>query len=335
MALRSLKIVVLFDFAAAPPADHDYSTYWQDPEWRTERNVVQTLRALGHQIHLFGIHDTVDPLLEFLRAERPDLVFNLCEAFAGDREHEAKLVAMLELLGIPITGSSSVALSLCKDKALTKKIIAHHDVCVPRFAVSSPERPLRKLPDLNTLTFPVLVKPLGLEASEGIAQGSLAQSAAAALARARHLHRKYGVDVIVEEYIVGREIYVSVIGDQVLPPRELVFSKMPSDRPRFATYHAKWDEAYRRRWGIQTRPLRGVDKEVLDRIFDVATEAYRALGITGYARMDFRLNDSGELYFIEANPNPSIAREDDFARSAAAGGLDYPALLGKIIELAL
>jgi len=333
MAKNALKILVLSDLSVQPPEDHDFSTFFGGEEWKAESQLIRTLRSLGHEVRPFGIFDSVEPLLEELRTRKPDLVFNLCEAVHEDRHQEPNVVSLLELLKIPYTGAPSRALQLCKDKGLTKKILAFHDIRVPQFTVSKRSQPIRTLGEFR---YPALVKPLNLEASEGIAQISLCENEKDTLERARFIHNSLETDAIIEEYIEGRELYVSLLGSnkkvKVFPSRELTFGENTEDSPKFATYKAKWDDAYRKRWGIKTRTARGLPTGIVEKLEAVSRDIYDLLQIGGYARLDFRLMADGTLVFIEANPNPSLDREDDFALSAEKGGLPYDELVQQIVQ---
>jgi D-alanine-D-alanine ligase len=183
--------------------------------------------------------------------------------------------------------------------------------------------------------FPAFVKPVGEESSDGISKASFAKSEEEALDRAGFIHDKFHCDALIEEYIEGRELYVGVMGCRkltVFPPREIVFDQVPDDEPKFATYKAKWDDAYRKKWGIQNGPARELPAGVEEKLARVARKVYRVLKIQGLGRIDVRLTPAGEIVIIEANPNPSLAREDDFAQSAAVAGLEYEALIQKILD---
>ena len=336
MESRQLKTLLLFDLAGPAPADHNYDSDLKSDtdEWEAEASLVTAVRALGHEVKLFGIHDDVQSLLSEIQNTKPDLVFNLCEAFKGNRDHEPNLAALLELMNVRYTGACPVALGLCKDKALSKKILNYHGIRTPQFEVSRRAQPLQRLRDM---TYPAFVKPVGLESSAGIAQDSFVENEQDALARVAFIHDKLEQDVIIEEYIDGRELYVSVIGNErleVFPAREIFYSEMPPEMPKFATFKAKWDKSYRKKWGISTGPAATLTAEVEKELVEMCKKIYRALQITGYARIDLRLTTKNEIVFLEANPNPSIAESDDFAQSAIASGLNYEKLIAKLIRLA-
>lgn len=332
-----MKVLALFDLPRPVQPDEEFTVeVLREKEDRpTEADVITCLTKLGHEVATLPVYDNVLGVVERIRAFAPDVVFNLCESFFNERSNEPNIPALLELLKVPYTGAGPEALLLCKDKALAKTILVYHHVRIPRFVVSHKRRPLRRL---RRFSFPAFVKPLGEESSDGIAKASFARTEDEAIERARFLHEKLGREVMIEEYIEGRELYVSVIGNRkltVFPPRELFFGKMPESEPRFATFKAKWDDAYRLNWGIHNGPIDPPLTETSAKKLDeLAKRVYSLLKIGGFGRLDLRLMPSGEFVFIEANPNPSLAQEDDFAQSAAAAGVDYESLLKRIIDAA-
>ncbi|MEY2527073.1 MAG: D-alanine-D-alanine ligase, partial [Verrucomicrobiota bacterium] len=196
----------------------------------------------------------------------------------------------------------------------------------------------QRIARLKRPKFPILVKPVKDEASYGISQASFVESDEQFRERVAFIHEKHDSDVIAEEYIEGRELYVSLMGNvrlTVFPIRELVFREVPPDEPRIATYRAKWDEDYRKRWGLKNQSAERLDPALLAQIEQTCKRIYRLLTIDGYARIDLRLTAANELYFIEANPNPHLADDEDFAQSAQKAGLKYPQLIDAIIRLGM
>jgi D-alanine-D-alanine ligase len=331
-----MKVLALFDLPRPVHPDETFTVEsLRDKEDRpTEADVISCLRNLGHEVDTLPVYDNVLGVVEKIRAYAPDVVFNLCESFFNERSNEPNVPALLELLKVPYTGAGPEALLLCKDKALAKTILVYHHVRVPRFVVSHKRNPLRRLRRFN---FPAFVKPLGEESSDGIAKASFARDEGESIERVHFIHERLGCDVMIEEYIEGREIYVSVIGKRkltVFPPRELFFGRMPETEPRFATYKAKWDDAYRANWGIHNGPAAPLPPGADKRIDELSRRVYALLKIQGLGRVDWRLTPSGEVVFLEANPNPSLAREDDFAQSAVAGGVEYDSLVQRLIDSA-
>lgn len=282
MSKKHLKIMFLFDLLTRPPAEEgEYTDFLSSDDWEAEAKLIRTLKDLGHEVHPFALYNDIEPLCQRLIESPPDLVFNQCEALKKDRKHEPHIVSLLELFDIRYTGADPTALQICKDKGLTKKILSFHRIRVPNFTVSYRSRPLRRL---GRFTFPALIKPLSLEASEGIAQLSFAEHEADALERIQFLHQNFDSDVIIEEYIEGREVYVGVMGNErleVFPPRELFFREVPPGEPKIATYKAKWEEEYRKRWGIKTGLIRGLTQELEKKIHATCKKIYRLFLIKG------------------------------------------------------
>jgi D-alanine-D-alanine ligase len=244
------------------------------------------------------------------------------------------IASLLELQGVPFTGCGALGLTLSKHKGIAKQILGYHRIRVPQFALFPPGK---KIVRPRWLQFPVFIKPTKEEASYGIAQASFVETDEQLTERVAFIHEKFRQDAIVEEYIHGRELYVSVLGNdrlQVFPIREMLFQEIPPDEPRFASFKAKWDDDYRKRWGIVNRFAHDLDAALVKKIERICKRIYRLLAITGYARIDLRLTDDGQIVFIEANPNPILAAEEDFAQSAAKASLAYPQLIEKILALA-
>ncbi len=331
-----MKILVLFDVAYRAAAVGGFSpqALKEEEDKPAEADVLAGLERLGHQVETLAVFDDVLCMVEKLKSFAPDVVFNLTESFHSSRAHEPNIPALLELMRVKYTGARPDGLMLCKDKALAKKVLAYHRVRVPHFVISTELRPLKRL---RRFVYPAFVKPAGEESSDGIAKASFAKSEEEALERARFIHEKFHCDALIEEYIEGRELYLSVMGNRklsVFPPREIFFHDVPEDMPKFATFKAKWDDTYRKKWGIQNGPAHELPAGVEEKLARLARKVYRVLKITGFGRVDVRLTSAGEVVVIEANPNPSLACEDDFAQAAAAAGLGYDALIQKILDTA-
>lgn len=326
------KILVLFDAGAPTAYDQDFSEELKTADWQTEADVLKALETLGYSFAALGVYNDLSVISRKIQEFQPDLIFNLVESYNGLLHHDRDVASYLKLLGIPFSGCGPTGMTLCKDKGLSKQILSYHRLSIPNFAVISRKK---KIFRPRKLSFPILIKPLSEEASYGISQASFIETDQDFIERVEFIHRM-DQDAIAEEYIQGRELYVSVIGNQkleVFPLRELVFSQVPEDEPRIATFKAKWDEEYRKRWGIRNQfaaPLPNGSREKIEKL---AKKIYRLLKITGYARIDLRLTPEGRIVFLEANPNPILAKEEDFAESAAKAGLDYPHLLERILKL--
>lgn len=332
---KKIKILALFDAIAPTTLDQDLSAELKTDDWKTEAHVLGALSELGYSVEHLAIFDNLDLLRQKLESFDPALIFNLADQFKNNRAFDQAIVSFLEMHGLPFTGCGSTGLTLCKHKGISKKILSYHRIHVPDFAmIPRGKRCVRPKP----LKFPVVVKPLKEEASYGISQASFVETDEQFKERVQFIHEKYDNDVIAEEYIEGRELYVSVLGNhrlQVFPIRELVFKEVPPDEPKMATYKAKWDEEYRKRWGLQNQFADGLDPAVVRKIEETCKHIYRLLTIDGYARIDLRLTANNEIYFIEANPNPILAADEDFAQSANKIGVAYPQLIQQIVRLGL
>ena len=328
------KVLVLFDVGEPTSLDDDYTEDLKSEDWKTERHVLRALRTSGFPFAMLGVHDDTGLVRDMIERYQPDVIFNMVEQFANSLGNENRITSFLELQGLPVTGCGSTGITLCKDKAISKKILSYHDVRVPQFVVQQPGRLVRLEKEMR---FPLIVKPAREEASQGISLKSVVNNEAELVNRVCFVHERFRQEALVEEYIDGKEIYVGVIGNdrlQCLPAREMVWGRDVPPQARFASYRVKWDEAYRERWGIRNRflpPLLAADQRRLE---VECKKIYRALNLNGYARLDLRLTPEGEFVFIEANPNPMLARDEDFAMSAKKAGIDYPKLIEKIITLA-
>jgi len=329
---QKLKVLVIFDVPERPTSS-DYANHFRPEDWKNDQEIINALKKLGHDVRLLGIYDRIRPLITEIRRHPPDIVFNLLESFANDRKHESNIAGLLDLLNVRYTGSSPVSLTICRNKLFTKRILAPHRIKVPRSVVF----PLGKLNrSLKQLKFPVFVKPLGQEGSDGIAQSSFAESPEACRERVRFLHENLKTDALVEEYIEGRELYASVIGNErlrILPLREMIFTEFPEERPKFATFKAKWDEEFRKKWGIQNTFAQPLPADIEQKIAHISRTAFRALNLRGYGRLDLRITPENEIYVIEVNPNPALNREDELAQSALKAKITYTQLIQRILML--
>ncbi|MGA2091546.1 MAG: hypothetical protein ABSH12_08845 [Endomicrobiales bacterium] len=334
--MKKLDILMLHDGIEPLPDEKDFDAHVSTPEWSTEISIYRAIKARGHDVRFVGIYDDVKPLLDEIKVRRPDAVFNLAEAWLGEYQNDKNIVSLLELLGIPYTGCSPMGLMICNHKALTKKILLYHGIKVPRFCVFRVGETVKFPAEFSR---PYFVKPLREEASMGISQRSLAETEDQCRDRISFIHQSLGKDALVEEYIDGRELYVGVIGTaksiKVLPVWELKFTRVPDSEPKIATYKAKWDENYRKKWGIKNECADQLPEGIDDKIADICKIAFRVLYIDGYARFDLRLTPEGDIYILEANANPELARGEDFAASAEKDGIIYEDLTEKILQHAL
>jgi D-alanine-D-alanine ligase len=332
---KKLKVLALFDAIRPTKIDQDLSKEMKTEDWKTEANVLAALGELGYPTEHLAIFDNLDLLRQKLESFAPDVIFNLADQFKNNRGFDQNIASLLEMQGVPFTGCGATGLVLSKHKGTSKKILGYHHIHVPNFVVIPRGQRIARL---KRPKFPLLVKPVKEEASYGISQASFVTSDEQFKERVAFLHESHDCDVIAEEYIEGRELYVSVMGNAkltVFPIRELVFREVPPNEPKIATYKAKWDEEYRKRWGLQNQFPEGLEPALVAKIEETCKRIYRLLTIEGYARIDLRLTAANEIYFIEANPNPILAADEDFAQAAGKAGLTYPQLIDRIIRQAM
>jgi D-alanine-D-alanine ligase len=333
--MKKLRVLVLMHEDLVPPASVAGLNEKELSPFKTEHHVIEGLKELGHEVEPLGVHSDLGPIRETIERFKPHVTFNVLEEFHGVSMYGQHVISFLELLRQPYTGCNPRGLMLAHDKVLTKKILSYHRLPIPRFAMfpvgTAVRRPKR-------LGFPLLVKSTFESASLGIAQASVVHNDEKLAERVAFMHDTYGTDVMAEEYIEGRELYLGMLGNQRLetfPVWEMIFAKWDEDTPRIATAKVKWDLEYQKRHGIDTFASKDLPDGAEKKIAHLCKLAYRALSVSGYARMDLRLTPEGRVFLIEANANPDLARDEDFARSAQAVGIEYPALLQRILNLAL
>jgi len=333
--MKKRKILVVLHVSLMPPESLEGYEEKQIQDWRAEYDVITTLRAAGHDLRVLGVLDSLVELRALIADWQPDIVFNLLEEFDGIVSYDQHVIAFLEMLRQPYTGCNPRGLLLSRDKALCKKIFAYHRIPTPHFAVF---RRGQKLRVPKHLRFPLFVKSATDDASLGIAQASVVEDVAKLRERIEFVFEQNKSDVLVEEYIEGRECYVGVIGNERLtrlPVWELDFGTMPANQAAIATRKVKWDLDYRDRYSITSRPAEDLPAGALAQLDRMSRRIYRALGLSGFARMDFRVRPDGSVFVLEANANPHLAAQEDFARSAQTAGVEYAALLERILSLGL
>jgi D-alanine-D-alanine ligase len=333
--MKKLRALVVVHASLVPPESLEGHTDKEIEEWRTEYDVTTTLRRIGHEVRCIGVLDSLTDLRTAIAEWKPDIVFNLLEEFDGIVTYDQHVVAFLELMRQPYTGCNPRGLLLSRDKSLCKQLFAYHRIPTPQFTVFGRSA---KFHVPRKLRFPLFVKSTVEDASLGIAQASVVDDAAKLRERVEFVHDQVKSDALVEEYIAGRELYVGIMGNERLtrlPVWEMVFGSMPDSLAAIATRKVKWDKRYQARYGITTRAAEDLPAPVVARLDKLSRRIYRALGLSGYARMDFRVTPEGNIYVLEANANPNLEAEEDFSESARASGIAYEDLLGRLIQLGL
>ena len=297
-------------------------------------SVATALRVTGYRIQTLEFKDDWAAVLKTISNSRMDLIFNLCEEFRGHSKLEMNIAALLEMIEAPFTGSSSLVLGLSQDKGKTKSLLANHGIPTPACVVFVPGE--RKISP--SLRYPLIAKPVYEDGSLGIDNDAFAADEKVLRRKVKSIHRSYRQPALVEEYIEGRELNVSIIGNeklQVLPISEIDFSTMPAGLPKICSYAAKWIEGTNE--FTHTQPLCPADlpPRIRERVNAVALQSYRLLDCRDYARVDIRLSPRGVPYVLEINANPDISPDAGMVRSAMAAGFSYNSFISRIAEVAL
>jgi D-alanine-D-alanine ligase len=334
--MRKKRVLVLMHVDLVPPDDISGKPDAEVFEYKTEYDAVTGLRDLGHEVQKLGLYDDLTPLRQAIQDFKPHIVFNLLDEFRGEAMLDQNVVSYLELVQVPYTGCNPRGLMLARDKALSKQILHYHRIRVPRFAVVPAGRRLKRKP--ARLDYPLIVKSQIEEASFGIAEASIVYNDEKLAERVEFMHAKVGTALILEQYIDGRELYVGVMGNkrlQVLPVWELEIRRLRADAPKIATRRVKWNLKYQKRRGVKIGPARNLPPELEQLLVKTTKRIYRLLQLSGYARIDFRLDAEQRPYFLEANPNADIAYGDEFAEAAEAAGIEYEPLLDRLLAIGL
>jgi D-alanine-D-alanine ligase len=333
--MKHLRVLVLVHPDLVPPESTKGYSEQEINEWKTEYDVVRTLRAAGHEVRPLGVHDELKPIRDEIEGFKPHVVFTLLEQFQGEVIYDQNVISYLELMRVPYTGCNPRGLMLARGKDLSKTLVHYHRIPIPAFAVF-PMR--RKVKRPARLALPLIVKSLSEDSSWGISQASVVDTDEKLAERVAFIHEKIGTAAIAEQFIEGRELYVGVLGNErlrVLPVWELKFGSMTEGSYAIATEKVKHDPNYQKRVGIEDGPAKDLSPELYARIQRMAKRVYRTLQLDGYARIDFRLSADGTPYFLEVNPNPEIAQSQEFATAAKHDGIAYPDLLQRILALGI
>jgi D-alanine-D-alanine ligase len=297
------------------------------------RQVASALRRHKHQVTVLAVHGDVKKLIAGLGRRKPELVFNLLEEFGEDPSGNISVVGLLDLLGYRYTGCGPGEFYLGQDKALSKKLLAFDGILYPKYAVFS------RTEDFETggnMRMPLFVKPVAQDASIGIATTSLVTNTTELLERVAAIQKECNDAALAEEYIEGREFYVGILGNhdpQALPPIEADFSGLPEGTPKVYDREAKWGEDQDEATRVKT-VIADLPDEVRARLQKASLDAYRALRVRDYGRVDLRMTDTGDIYVLEVNASCYLEKTDEFATAAKAAGISYSDLVQRIVELA-
>jgi D-alanine-D-alanine ligase len=340
--MAKLKIAILYDVWEEGPPEPDPTPVKpksrngkhkkKKKDMHDREEIFEALQKLEHEPFYQVLDGKPQSLMSLAKCDA-DLVFNLTESFAGDDTMDKNIAAYLELLHIPYTGGGPQALYLAQDKSLAKKIFDFHDIKTPNFATSYKG----VLDHAHDIEFPLIVKPTSEDGSIGIDNDSVVHSVKELMERIHYIQEQFDSPALIEEFIEGREIYAAILGNdnpECLPLIELDLSKLPKGTPRIAGQDVKFDretEAYKM---TKSAPAEDLDEETHKKLCDTALAAYRALKLRDYGRIDMRLNKKGEVYVIEANPNPWLSSSAEFAMAAKKAGKSYTQMIEEIVELA-
>ncbi|MBL6990156.1 MAG: ATP-grasp domain-containing protein [Bacteriovoracaceae bacterium] len=334
--MRKKRILLLVHPSLIPPPNvHPQQIELETLPWRTEYYVQNTLEFFGHDVLVLGVSNDLMAIRLAKDEFKPNIAFNLLEEFDGESVFDHSVVSYLELLKLPYTGCNPRGLLLARDKALSKKILHYHHIKTPHFAVAKMGKNFKRS---KKLEFPLIVKSLVEEGSAGISQNSIVTNDKKLQERITFIHEHILSDAIVETFIEGRDLYVSLMGNKrvkTFPILELEFKNAPKTLHQIATGRVKWSPEYRKKYEIDIKVATNLPNTSLEKVVKLSKRIYKILGLGGYARLDLRLKKDGQIYFIEANPNPEVAKGEEFAFAAQEINISYPELLNKIIGLGI
>ncbi len=340
-----LKVTVLYDLweenptevqeeAPVPRKRKGQKKRKKKPVKHDREEIFEALEKLGHEPSYHVLDGRPQSLLALAKCSS-DLIFNLTESYAGDDTKEMHVAAFLDLLEIPYTGAGPHAVILAQDKSIAKKMFAFHGIKSPYFATSY----RGTIDHAHDIAFPLIVKPTSEDGSIGIGADAVVNSVKELMERVSYIQTEFDSPALIEEYIEGREIYAAILGSyesaHALPLVELDLSKLPKGVPRIASQDVKFEretEAYKL---TKSAIAEDLDEETEARLTETAVKAYRAVKLRDYGRIDMRLSSKGDVYVIEANPNPWLSSGQEFAMAARKSGLSYTQMIGEIVELAM
>jgi len=345
MVGKNLKVTVLYDLweeepaevqeeVPAPPKPRGPKKHKKKPPKHDREEIFEALEKLGHVPSYYVLDGRPQSLLGLAKCGA-DLIFNLTESYAGDDTKEMNVTAFLDLLEIPYTGSGPRANILAQDKTIAKKMFAFYGIQSPYFAIAY----RGNIDHAHDISFPLIVKPTSEDGSIGIDAAAVVTSVKELMERISYIQTEFDSPALIEEYIEGREIYASILGSyesaHALPLVELDLSKLPKGMPRIASQDVKFEkdtEAYKLTKSVIAEDL---DEETVTNLTEIAIKAYRAVQLRDYGRIDMRISTSGDVYVIEANPNPWLSSGQEFAMAAKKSGLSYTQMIGEIVDLAV
>jgi D-alanine-D-alanine ligase len=345
MTAKKLKVTILYDQweeeaapveeeAPPPRRRKGQKKRKKKPVKEDREQIFEALEKLGHEPSYYVLDGRAQTLFGLAKCGA-DLIFNLIESYAGDDTKEMHVSAFLDLLDIPYTGAGPHAVTLAQDKSIAKKMFAFHGIQSPYFATSYRGH----IDHAHDISFPLIVKPTSEDGSIGIDASAVVNSVKELMERVHYIQAEFDSPALIEEYIEGREIYASILGSyenaRALPLVELDLSRLPEGMAKIASMDVKFmkdTEAYKL---TKSAIAEDLDEEIANKLTETALKAYRAVKLRDYGRIDMRLSKKGEVYVIEANPNPWLSSGQEFAMAARKSGLSYTQMIGEIVELAI
>jgi D-alanine-D-alanine ligase len=345
MTGTKLKVTVLYDLWEEEPVEVQEEVpaarKHKGPKKRKKKpvkhdreEIFEALEKLGHEPSYHVLNGRLQSLLGLAKCGA-DLIFNLTESYAGDDTKEMQVTAFLDLLDIPYTGAGPHANMLAQDKSIAKKMFAFHEIQSPYFATAY----RGTIDHAHDISFPLIVKPTSEDGSIGIDAAAVVNGVKELMERISYIQTEFDSPALIEEYIEGREIYASILGNgenaRALPLVELDLSKLPKGMPRIATQDVKFEkdaEAYKL---AKSAIAEDLDEETVTKLSEIAIKAYRAVKLRDYGRIDMRISSKGQVYVIEANPNPWLSSGQEFAMAAKKSGLSYTQMVEEIVDLAM
>ncbi|MEM9802628.1 MAG: D-alanine--D-alanine ligase [Planctomycetota bacterium] len=334
--MKRVRIAVLMHAALVPPESIEGLSDEEIDRFKMEYDVCAALENLGHDVVQVAVEDELRPIQQVIRAHRPHVAFNLLMHFHDAGIYDSAVVAWLELRKQHYTGCNPRGLLVANDKALCKKVLAYHRIRAPRFFVVARGKTIRALP--RGMRWPIFVKSRSEHASTGISQASIVHDLEQLASRVEYVHEHVGTAALCEEYVDGRELTVGLLGNkrvEVGPVWEVFMDKLPAGVANITTNRVKWDHDYQKKIGLRTGPAEDLAPAKVTEIQRTARRIYRALGLSGYARIDIRMDSDETVWILEANPNPDLCFGEDFAESFERLGYTYPELVQKILNLGL
>jgi D-alanine-D-alanine ligase len=331
-----LKVAVLYDvWGEEDTSEPEAAQAGRKRKVKEDREeIFDALGKLGHEPSYYVLDGRPQSLYGLGKCGA-DLVFNLTESYAGDDTKEMNVAAYMDLLGLPYTGAGPRAHFLAQDKATAKKMFHFHEIRTPFFATAY----RGNIDHAHDVKFPLIVKPQSEDGSIGIDAAAVVSGVKELMERVEYVQNEFDSPALIEEYIEGREIYASILGSyektEVLPLIELDLSKLPEGTPKIASRDVKFETESRAYKLTKSQIAEDLDEATVQKLTETALAAYRAVKLRDYGRIDMRLTSEGEVYVIEANPNPWLSSRHEFAMAAKKSGRSYTQLIGEIVDMAL